>query len=154
MALGIGWVLGWLFCGGDWVIYVFCFMPDVYSLPFLKNQDAEEVLGGQEGSPLRGHIYVFFRCTFVLEDAPSRKWSSCKTPLRALRLDMNTKGFSLSYKCKSLKAFLFFFLSVSTSHTDAQAHLERLGRNWVALINISDTFEYQYNERPVFNLNF
>ena len=42
------------------MIYVFFFMPDVYSLPFLKNQDAKEVLGGQEGSHIRGHLYVFF----------------------------------------------------------------------------------------------
>lgn len=42
------------------MIYVFCFMPDVYSLPFLKNQDAKEVLGGQEGSHVRGHIHMCF----------------------------------------------------------------------------------------------
>lgn len=43
------------------MIYVFFFMPDVYSLPFLKYQDAKEVLGGQEGLHVRGSIYVFCR---------------------------------------------------------------------------------------------
>lgn len=41
------------------MIYVLCFMPDVYSGPFLKNQETKRVLGGQEGLYVRGHIYVF-----------------------------------------------------------------------------------------------
>lgn len=52
------------------MIYVLCFMPDVYSLPFKKNQDTKGVLGGQEGLHVRGHICVFLeylcfgRCIF------------------------------------------------------------------------------------------
>lgn len=46
MALGICEVPGWLLCAGDWMIYMLCFMPDVYSLPFLKKQDTKGVLGG------------------------------------------------------------------------------------------------------------
>lgn len=47
-------------CGGRRMIYAFCFMPGVYSRPFLRNQDAKEVPGGQEGSHVRGRIYMCF----------------------------------------------------------------------------------------------
>lgn len=78
------------------MIYVFCFMPDVYSLPFLKNQDAKEVLGGQEGSHVRGHTYMFFleylcfrRCILqemIISYSSSEDFLSLRT---------KTKGFSL-----------------------------------------------------------
>lgn len=58
------------------MIYVLFFMPDVYSLPFLRNQDAREVPGGQEGSRVRGHIYVLSRNIFVFQDLFSREGSS------------------------------------------------------------------------------
>lgn len=48
---------------------IYVFMQDVYSLPFKKNQDAKEVLGGQEGSHVRGQIYVFWSIC-ALDDAP------------------------------------------------------------------------------------
>lgn len=63
------------------MIYVFCFMPDVNSSPFLKKSGCRGSAGGggQEGSHVRGHIYVFFRSVFVLDDAlntPPRDLSS------------------------------------------------------------------------------
>lgn len=53
------------------MIYVFCFMPDVNSPPFLKKIRMQRKCreGGQEGSHVRGHMYVFFRSVFVLDDA-------------------------------------------------------------------------------------
>lgn len=80
MALGICWVPGWLFCGADQMIYVLRFMPDVYSLPFLKNQDTKGEPGGQEGLHVRGHIlYMLFWTVFVLKDVSLRKQSSYLT---------------------------------------------------------------------------
>lgn len=46
------------------MMYVLCFMPDVYLLLFLRNRDAKEVPGDQEGSHVGGHIYVCWKGHF------------------------------------------------------------------------------------------
>lgn len=40
------------------MIYVLRCGPDVYSEPFLRNQETKRVLEGQQGLCVRGHIYV------------------------------------------------------------------------------------------------
>lgn len=39
IGLGIGGAACWLYSGGSWVIYAFCFKLDTYSLPFFKKKE-------------------------------------------------------------------------------------------------------------------
>lgn len=53
------------------MIYVLRSVPDVYSEPFLRNQETKAALEGQQGLWVRGHICVSYKADFCVSGDPA-----------------------------------------------------------------------------------
>lgn len=151
------------------MIYALCFMPDVYSLPFLKKSGYKGSAGEVKGvTGMRSHAHTYMYIYLYIGLYIGFLWDYfCfwKVYLPGNHcLLKQLAGFSAfalrqvrfifaSFRSSSCTpCFFLLFLLLGLLHR--LTHPKNLRKNWVVLINVLDAFEYQYNEHAVFNLNF